>query len=84
MSLNSWPKILNKIGKKSNEINSGLYELLEKNIKEIKKKWPKKLPSGIIHGDLFIDNIFFKNNKFHGYIDFYFACLIKAVLALRK
>ena len=41
---------------------------------EVKNKWPKNLPSGIIHGDLFIDNIFFKKNKFHGYIDFYFAC----------
>ena len=40
---------------------------------DIKKKWPKKLPSGIIHGDLFIDNIFFKNNKLSGIIDFYFA-----------
>ena len=34
---------------------------------------PKKLPNGIIHGDLFIDNIFFKNNKLSGVIDFYFA-----------
>ena len=33
----------------------------------------KKLSSGIIHGDLFIDNIFFRNNKFYGYIDFYFS-----------
>ena len=41
---------------------------------EIKSKWPKKLPNGIIHADLFIDNIFFKENKFNGYIDFYFAC----------
>ena len=32
------------------------------------------MPHGIIHGDLFIDNIFFKKNKFYGYIDFYFAC----------
>ena len=36
-------------------------------------KWPKKLPKGIIHGDLFIDNIFFKSNKLSGMIDFYFA-----------
>ena len=39
---------------------------------QIKNKWPKNLPFGIIHADLFIDNIFFKKNKFHGYIDFYF------------
>jgi homoserine kinase type II len=43
------------------------------NFKDIKKKWPKELPSGIIHGDLFIDNIFFKSNKLSGIIDFYFA-----------
>ena len=42
-------------------------------LKDIKNKWPKKLPSGIIHGDLFIDNIFFNKNKFSGFIDFYFS-----------
>ena len=46
---------------------------LKINFDDIKKKWPKKLPSGIIHGDLFIDNIFFKNNRVSGIIDFYFA-----------
>ena len=48
-------------------------KFLKINFDNIKKKWPKKLPGGIIHGDLFIDNIFFKNNKFSGIIDFYFA-----------
>ncbi len=50
-----------------------LEKFLKNNFRDIKKKWPKKLPSGIIHGDLFIDNIFFKNNKLSGIIDFYFA-----------
>ena len=40
----------------------------------IEKEWPKNLPAGIIHADLFSDNIFFKNNKFSGFIDFYFSC----------
>jgi homoserine kinase type II len=48
-------------------------KFLKTNFNDIKKKWPKKLPSGIIHGDLFIDNIFFKKNKLSGIIDFYFA-----------
>ena len=48
-------------------------KFLKINFDNIKKRWPKKLPGGIIHGDLFIDNIFFKNNKLSGIIDFYFA-----------
>ena len=52
---------------------SNIDKFLKINFDNIKKRWPKKLPSGIIHGDLFIDNIFFKNNKLSGIIDFYFA-----------
>ena len=74
MSLKIWPKILNKIGNRSRIINSNLNYLMKEALIEVKNKWPKNLPSGIIHGDLFIDNIFFNKNKFHGYIDFYFAC----------
>ena len=73
MSVDSWLKILNKIGNKCKNIDPFLKELMNKSLKDIKSKWPKKLPKGIIHGDLFIDNIFFEKNKFYGYIDFYFA-----------
>jgi len=52
---------------------TNLEKFLKISFIDIKKKWPKKLPNGIIHGDLFIDNIFFKNNKISGIIDFYFA-----------
>ena len=52
---------------------TNIEKFLKTNFIDIKKKWPKKLPKGIIHGDLFIDNIFFKNNKLSGIIDFYFA-----------
>ena len=52
---------------------SNLQKFLTNNLKEIKKNWPSKLPQGIIHGDLFIDNIFFNKDKLSGIIDFYFA-----------
>ena len=64
--------LLNSIKFKSKKFTN-IEKFLKTNFKDIKKKWPKKLPHGIIHGDLFIDNIFFKNNKLSGIIDFYFA-----------
>ena len=72
MGINNLEPLLNSIRFKSKE-ESNLKNFLKNNLKNIRKNWPKKLPKGIIHGDLFIDNIFFKKNKLSGIIDFYFA-----------
>ena len=72
MGVQSLNPLINSIKFKSKKFIN-IEKFLNTNFKDIKKKWPKKLPSGIIHGDLFIDNIFFKNNKLSGIIDFYFA-----------
>ena len=74
LSINSWRKIYNKVKKDCSKIHPNLISVIEKNLDEIEKNWPKDIPSGIIHADLFPDNIFFKNNKLSGIIDFYFSC----------
>ena len=74
MSINNLESLLKKIKFKSNTIIPNMKSVLRMNLKVIKKEWPKNLPKGTIHGDLFIDNIFFDNNKFAGFIDFYFSC----------
>ena len=72
MGIKNLNSLFNSIKFKSKKFVN-IEKFLKKNFKDIKKKWPRKLPNGIIHGDLFIDNIFFKNNKLSGIIDFYFA-----------
>jgi len=72
MGIKKLKPLLNKIKFKSRDFKN-LEKFLKINLQEIKKNWPKELPNGIIHGDLFMDNIFFKNNKLSGIIDFYFA-----------
>jgi len=74
LSLNSWSYIYNKVEKDCSKIHKNLPGIIEKNLNEIEKNWPKDIPSGIIHADLFPDNIFFKNNKLSGIIDYYFSC----------
>jgi len=72
MGIKNLNSLFNSIKFKSKKFVN-IEKFLHNNFIDIKKKWPKGLPSGIIHGDLFIDNIFFKNNKLSGIIDFYFA-----------
>jgi len=72
MGINNLIPLLESIKLKSKKFDN-LEKFLKNNLKDIRKNWPKILPKGIIHGDLFIDNIFFKKNKLSGIFDFYFA-----------
>ena len=74
LSVASWRKIYNRVKKDCSKIHPNLENIIEKNLEEVEKNWPKNIPSGIIHADLFPDNIFFKEDKLSGIIDFYFAC----------
>ena len=74
LSLQSWFVLNNLIKKsKSKKINR-LCKWIDTILQDLKKQWPSNLPSGIIHADLFHDNIFFLKKKFSGFIDLYFSC----------
>ena len=74
LSINSWRKIFESVKESCAKIHKDLPKLIEANLSDVEKNWPANLPQGIIHADLFNDNIFFKENKFSGIIDFYFSC----------
>ena len=74
LSINSWRKIFDSVKDKCTKIHKDLPRLIESNLTDVEKNWPKDLPQGIIHADLFNDNIFFKEEKLNGIIDFYFSC----------
>ena len=73
LSINSWRKFYKSVQKDCSKIHPNLTRIIEKNLDEIENNWPKNIASGIIHADLFPDNIFFKGNKLTGIIDFYFS-----------
>jgi homoserine kinase type II len=74
LSLPGWRSLFAAIGKGANEVTPGLSAEIEKELKHLEQDWPKDLPQGVIHADLFPDNVFFLGDKVSGLIDFYFAC----------
>ena len=74
LSVKSWRKLFDAVKDKCTKIHNDLPKLIEENLNDVEKNWPKNLPRGIIHADLFHDNIFFIQDKFSGVIDFYFSC----------
>ena len=74
-SLGFWKEIFKKMDRsKLDSVIPGIHKLLNEELGIISLNWPKDLPKGIIHADLFPDNIFFKGKKISGILDFYFSC----------
>ena len=74
LSLQSWFSLNNLIKKSKNKKINRSCKWIDTILQDLKKQWPSNLPSGIIHADLFHDNIFFLKKKFSGFIDLYFSC----------
>ena len=73
LGIKEWKKIYKKCEDVENKFE-GLFRDLKNEIIFIEDSWPESLPSGVIHADLFKDNVFFEHGKITGVIDFYFSC----------
>jgi len=74
LSVEGWRPLYEHCRARANEVQRGLEPLLAAELAHLEAAWPGNLPQGVIHADLFPDNVFFLGNKLSGLIDFYFAC----------
>ena len=74
LSIDDWRPLLEACGPRSDEVRPALFGELNEELGKLESEWPEELPQGVIHADLFPDNVFFRNERLTGFIDFYFAC----------
>ena len=75
LDLPAWQQLLGDCGHDGlASIDTGLAALVERELPTLANQWPSDLPSGVIHADLFTDNVLMLGDKVTGLIDFYFAC----------
>ena len=74
LSFDSWPPLFAQAEAQADTVSARLAERTGRELEALRSVWPSGLPSGVIHADLFTDNVFFIGAKVSGLIDFYFAC----------
>jgi homoserine kinase type II len=75
LSVSGWRPLFVAASARADEVQPGLREFLMAELDYLESGiWPKNLPVGVIHADLFPDNAFFLGERLSGIIDFTFAC----------
>ncbi len=74
LSISGWRPLAQAAGERADDVREGLSRRLDEELSLLEGAWPSGLPEGVIHADLFPDNVFFIGGRLSGLIDFYFAC----------
>ncbi len=74
LSVEGWRALCDAAGARADTVQKGLGEAIANELAHLEQDWPRDLPQGVIHADLFPDNVFFIGDRLSGLIDFYFAC----------
>jgi homoserine kinase type II len=74
LSVSGWRPLFEQAASRADTLQHGLRLLMSAELDHLEKSWPKHLPEGVIHADLFPDNVLFLGDRLSGLIDFYFAC----------
>ncbi len=74
LSIDAWPALFRSAEMRADGVLPGLAVTIAQELSYLQQNWPENLPSGVIHADMFPDNVFFLAGELSGLIDFYFAC----------